>query len=269
MQPNDRNDFHPSLQPLKQQEIRFDLLKLSSTLEADSVCLLEEAISCLSKDYDEPCAYLATMAEYGLFATHPAYGFMGGVFLRSPQTLLEPSWNPLSDSFLDLLKDRLGKSFKPTKFQKPLTLIDFLLLTGQGYWPESIVRQAHRSWVASHLFFHLPSDVMDALPDPDLDQLMQAFYQGLYKALLEMSKPLKTKLFWVVSSLEQHLGATKLGGLPCSHPLPFWIEDRQVSYGAALLPFSASAFKLATESCAVSPYTPLTTEKLMPLYTVH
>jgi hypothetical protein len=248
MQPNDRNDFHPSLLLVEQQEIRFNLLRLSSIREDDSHHLLEEAISCLSKDYDEPCAYLATTAEYGLFATHLKYGFMGGVFLRSPQTPLEPSWNPLSDSFLDLLKETLGNSYDASKFQEPLTLIDFLLLTGPGYWPDPLMTRARHSWVASHLFFHLPSDVMESLPDPALNQLMQAFYQGLYRALVEISNTLKTELFWVVSSLEQHLGATKIGGLPCTHSLPFWVEDRPVPYVAALLPLSVSPLPLFTKS---------------------
>jgi hypothetical protein len=229
----------------------------------------EGVISCLSKDYDEPCAYLATTADYGLFSTHLEYGFMGGVFLRSPQTLLEASWNPLSDSFLDLLKDTLGKSYDASKFQKPLTLIDFLLLAGQGYWPAPLVKQAHRSWVASHLFFHLPSDVMEVLPDTALKQLMQAFYQGLHRALLDMSRILKTNLFWVVSSLEQHLGAIKLGDLPCSHPLPFWVEDREVPYVAAVLSVSAPTLTLFTESCAMNPYAPLRTGILTALDTLH
>jgi hypothetical protein len=114
------------------------------------------------------------------------------------------------------------------------------------------VRQAHRSWVAGHLCFRLPSDLMNAFPDPALDQLMRAFYQGLYRALLEMSKPLNTNFFLVVSSLEQRLGATKLGSLPCTHPLPFWVDGRQAPYVAALLPVSASAFNVFTESCAMN-----------------
>ncbi len=98
--------------------------------------------------------------RYWIYTEHPIYGIIGGL------------------------------SMKPAEYFGLLDKDEDIFVNFSGSTP--------KGWSASHLFFHLPGDVMEGMTDQELKILMQTFYSGLYKTLMELGASLTIPYFTVI-----------------------------------------------------------------------
>jgi hypothetical protein len=168
--------------------------------------------------------------RYWLIAKHPVYGVMGGMSLRP---------TPTDDKVTYCVDHSVHSNDRIVHLQR----------TQQNDVFARLSTSLHGGWMGTHLFFYLSDEIMDEMTDDALANCMRFFYAELYRALLDISFALDIPYFCLVSSPDEHAGATLIGQLPLEEAQPFVADGEE--YVLSFLPIGRHSNELFYKSCTL------------------